>query len=131
MIEGFQRLILVVEDNTGNQFSLKAVLSHFGYSTQVASNGEEALEACAHDSFELILMDCLMPILDGYQTTQQIREIESGLSRHTPIVGVTACALEGDREKCLAAGMDDYIAKPLSLEEFKRVIGRWLPAPAA
>lgn len=124
-------MILVVEDNTGNQLSTKAVLDHLGYKARLVGNGEEALEAAATGAFDLILMDCLMPIMDGYAATQRIRLAEAGKQRRTPIIGVTACALEGDREKCLAAGMDDYCAKPMTVEAFKEVLARWLPTPAA
>jgi CheY-like chemotaxis protein len=120
-------LILVVDDNAGNQYSTKAVLDRLGYLALVVQNGEQALEAYAADEFDLILMDCRMPVMDGYEATSAIRQLEEFTGRHIPIIGITAYALEGDREKCLAVGMDDYITKPLSLDAFKAMLMRWLP----
>ena len=120
-------MILVVDDNTGNQYVAKVVLELFGLQAHVVENGEEALRAAESEQYELILMDCRMPILDGYEATLAIRRAEEIKGKHTPIVGVTACALEGDREKCLAAGMDDYLAKPITVDGFKSMLKRWIP----
>ena len=122
-----KHLILVVDDNAGNQYVAKAVLKRFGYDSHVVANGEEALQAYSRNAYDLILMDCRMPLMDGYEATTAIRELESDSGKRTPIVGVTAFALDGDREKCLAAGMDDYVTKPLSLEIFREVLSHWLP----
>ncbi|MGB0119441.1 MAG: response regulator [Solirubrobacterales bacterium] len=122
--------ILMTEDNEINQFFLSEVLSGKGYSFEIASNGVEALEMLAADdsNFDLVLMDCQMPELDGYDATRQLRlrEVDQDLP-HMPVIAMTAHAMEGDREKCLAAGMDDYLAKPLQVEELDRVLAQWLP----
>jgi CheY-like chemotaxis protein len=121
-------MILVVDDNAGNQYVARAVLERYGYKTRIVANGEEALDAFSVGQYDLILMDCRMPIMDGYEATEAIRKAEEVMGGHIPIIGVTAYAFEGDREKCLEAGMDDYVMKPLTLEGFKNVLTRWLPA---
>ena len=125
--------ILMAEDNEINQFFLSEVLSGKGYSFEVVSNGLEALEMLAREDehFDLVLMDCQMPELDGYDATRQLRhrEVDQGLG-HIPVIAMTAHAMEGDREKCIAAGMDDYIAKPLQMEELDRILSRWLDPEA-
>lgn len=121
-------MILVVDDNTGNQYVAKVVLELFGLQAHVVENGEEALRAASSGQYELILMDCRMPILDGYEATLAIRRAEEAKGKRTPIIGVTACALEGDREKCLAAGMDDYLPKPITVDSFKSMLKRWIPS---
>ncbi|MES2205946.1 MAG: PAS domain S-box protein [Pseudomonadota bacterium] len=105
--------ILLVEDLDANILVATSLLSSFGYEVKVAQNGQEALERLRHENFDLILMDVQMPVMDGYQTTENIRQSEAqqGLKR-IPIIGMTAHALQGDPEKCLNAGMDDYIPKP-------------------
>jgi len=120
--------ILMAEDNEINQFFLSEVLAGKGYSFEVASNGAEALEMLENDDgFDLVLMDCQMPELDGYDATRRLRTREIDENRpHMPVIAMTAHAMEGDREKCLAAGMDDYLAKPLQVEELDRVLGKWL-----
>jgi len=121
--------ILMAEDNEINQFFLSEVLAGKGYSFEVANNGVEALAMLTKEDeeFDLVLMDCQMPELDGYDTTRKLRqlEIDQGLP-HMPVIAMTAHAMEGDREKCLAAGMDDYLAKPLQIEELDEMLGRWL-----
>jgi two-component system sensor histidine kinase/response regulator len=120
--------ILMAEDNEINQFFLSEVLSGKGYTFEVVSNGNEALDMLAGEQeFDLVLMDCQMPELDGYDATRKLRtrEIDESLP-HMPVIAMTAHAMEGDREKCLAAGMDDYLAKPLQIEELDRVLGKWL-----
>ena len=120
--------ILMAEDNEINQFFLSEVLAGKGYSFEVANNGVEALEMIENDGgFDLVLMDCQMPELDGYDATRKLRtrEVDESLP-HIPVIAMTAHAMEGDREKCLAAGMDDYLAKPLQIEELERVLQEWL-----
>jgi CheY-like chemotaxis protein len=119
-------LILVVDDNLSNQYVARVVLEKFGYATHIVDNGEQAIKAAAAEQYELILMDCRMPICDGYEATEAIRAIQARTGKRVPIIGVTACAMEGDREKCLAAGMDDYMTKPLTLEDFKKLLRRWM-----
>jgi len=125
--------ILMAEDNEINQFFLSEVLAGKGYSFEVVSNGLEALEMLGQkdQDFDLVLMDCQMPELDGYDATRRLRtrEVNEELP-HMPVIAMTAHAMEGDREKCLAAGMDDYLAKPLQIEELDRVLGKWLDPEA-
>ena len=96
-----------------------------GYSVDIASNGKEAIEAVKNNTYDLILMDCQLPEMDGYEATKEIRKLE-GNKRHTPIIAMTAHALEGDKEKCLMAGMDDYISKPVRKEKLEEVLKKWL-----
>ena len=102
-----------------------AQLRDLGYQAEVVDNGVEALEALDRQSYHVVLMDCQMPGLDGYQTTRRIWEREAGPNR-LPVVAVTAHAMKGERERCLAAGMDDYLVKPFSGEQLAAVIDRWL-----
>ncbi|WP_286233428.1 response regulator [Thalassotalea sediminis] len=121
--------ILLVEDNRINQAVAKGVLTKLGYKSEVAKHGIEALEMLNNQEikFGLILMDCQMPEMDGYQTTEAIRSGEAGVDyQKIPIVAMTANAMVGDREKCLAAGMDDYIAKPINQEKVQLVLNRFL-----
>lgn len=117
--------ILLVEDNKVNQLVAQHMLTQLGLQVDIRANGKEALEALNEGSYSLILMDCQMPEMDGFEATQRIRNGEAGddyLS--TPIVALTANAMQGDRERCLAAGMDDYISKPVEAEEFKSTLSK-------
>ncbi len=122
-----QPRVLVAEDNSVNQRVAVRLLERLGISADVVSNGREALERLVGHPYELVLMDCQMPELDGFGATAQIRTGE-GAQRHTPIIAMTASAMPGDRERCLAAGMDDYISKPVNGEALATVLARWLPA---
>ena len=123
--------VLIVDDNPVNQMVAVRAVHRLGYDALVVSGGQPALEALAAGSFHLILMDCQMPGMDGYQTTEQIRarEAVSASRAHIPIVAMTANAALGEREKCLAAGMDDYLSKPVRLTLLERTLERWIAAP--
>jgi signal transduction histidine kinase/CheY-like chemotaxis protein len=126
--------VLLVEDNPVNQAVSKAMLEYFGCRTDVAANGREALTALAVTPYDLVLMDCQMPVMDGYEATRVIRQQEAagdGTPRaHIPVVALTAHAMEGDREECLKAGMDDYLSKPFKPEEIDVILGKWLTSPS-
>jgi PAS domain S-box-containing protein len=124
--------ILVAEDNLINQKIIAGLLENLGYEVSVVENGREVLEAVEEQSFAAIFMDCQMPELDGYETTAALREREGsqGLAP-IPIVALTASAIKGDRERCLAVGMNDYIAKPVKKADLITVLLRWLDAPHA
>jgi diguanylate cyclase (GGDEF)-like protein len=118
--------VLVAEDNRTNQMVAAGMLAMNGCECEFASNGREAMEAARRNRFDLILMDCSMPEMDGYEATAHIRNFEEPLGRRTPIVAMTANTQQGDAEKCLAAGMDDYLAKPITLVELRQKLERWL-----
>ncbi|HSB54579.1 MAG TPA: ATP-binding protein [Gemmatimonadales bacterium] len=120
--------ILLVEDTLVNQKVAVSMLKRLGHSVEIAQNGREAVERTAGESFAVVLMDCQMPEMDGFEATRHIREREKGSSRRTPIVAMTAHAMQGDRERCLAGGMDDYIPKPVRREALEAVLQRWLPS---
>jgi CheY-like chemotaxis protein/HPt (histidine-containing phosphotransfer) domain-containing protein len=119
------RPVLVAEDKSVNQLVAVRLLEKLGFRADIASNGREAVEMHARGTYEAIFMDCQMPELDGYQATAEIRRRESG-GRHTPIIAMTAHTLRGDRERCLAAGMDDYIGKPIRTADLADVVTRAL-----
>ncbi len=125
-------LVLIAEDQHVNRLLTERLLERRGHRTVAAGDGREVLEVLSREQPDLVLMDCQMPLLDGYETTREIRERESQLEAgRLPIVAMTASAMEGDRERCLAVGMDDYLAKPLRLEDLDAVLSRWLPAGSA
>lgn len=114
--------VLVAEDNHSNQLVATYMLEHLGYQADVVSNGAEAIEALKREKYDIILMDCQMPEMDGFEVTRVIRASEADSQRHISIIAMTAFALKGDREKCLETGMDDYISKPVTIEVLKSKI---------
>src|SRR4029450_9763688 len=116
--------VLVAEDNSVNQKLGCRLLEKQGCVVEVVDDGSAAVEKTQHFAYDLILMECQMPKMDGFEATAAIRR-EPGLAGRVPIVAVTANAMEGAREKCLAAGMNDYISKPIAVKDLKRVLEQW------
>jgi signal transduction histidine kinase/CheY-like chemotaxis protein len=121
---GAGRRILVAEDDSTNQVVIETILKSKGFEVEIASSGQRVLDLLDDHGCDLILMDCQMPGLDGYQTTARIRAIE-GVHRHTPIIALTAHALPEDRQRCLNAGMDDYLAKPIDILALWQALRKW------
>ncbi len=124
--------VLVAEDNEVNQKVAVRILEKLGYRVEVADDGREALEACSRTRYDAVLMDGQMPGMDGYEVTRTIREREKEKGgERLPIIAMTASAMKGDRERCLEAGMDDYVSKPVTPESLEAALRRWVGAPAA
>ena len=119
-------LVLVAEDSPVNQIVAVRALERCGCRAQVAADGREALRALATRRYDAVLMDCQMPEMDGYEATAQLRRLEQG-AEHTPVIAMTAYAMKGDLEKCLEAGMDDYISKPMRYQALVDTLRRWVP----
>jgi len=123
--------LLVAEDNAVNQRLAKQMLEKRGHTVVVVGNGQEALEALEREAFDLVLMDVQMPLMDGFEATARIREREKSTGTHIPIVAMTAHAMKGDRERCLEAGMDGYVSKPLRSQELFEAVEQWATREAA
>ena len=119
--------VLVAEDNTINQLVATSTLESFGYRAHCVPNGEQAVEAVRTGKFDLVLMDCEMPVMDGFQATEAVRRLEAETGRHIPIIAMTARAMKGDRERCFASGMDGYLSKPVHPPDLAHEIQRLLP----
>ena len=117
--------LLVAEDNPVNQKVASHILKTLGYDCEVVNNGSEALTALSRTTYDLILMDIQMPVMDGFQATAEIRRREGELG-HPIVIAMTAHAMKGDRVMCVAAGMDDYICKPIKRDELRATLMRWL-----
>jgi len=127
-LQRFNAKVLVVDDNNTNRIVAQGILKKFGLYVDLACDGLEALISLESNFYDLVFMDCQMPIMDGYDTTRKIRSPKSKVSNHKiPVVAMTANAMKGDREKCIASGMDDYITKPLEPEKLQEVLEKWLP----
>jgi len=114
--------VLVAEDNIVNQRLAAAFITRRGHDAVVVSNGREAVDTWTREAVDGIFMDVQMPEMDGFEATSRIRDLERGRATHVPIVAMTAHAMSGDRDRCLEAGMDDYVTKPISLREIDRVL---------
>ena len=124
----FNARVLVVEDNLTNQAVALGILKKFGINADLAVNGKEAISPLEQRSYDLVLMDCQMPVLDGYEATRRIRDPKSRVKNHDiPVIAMTANAMAGDRERCIAAGMNDYIGKPVDFTKLSEVLKNWLP----
>ena len=121
--------VLLVEDNIINQKVARLMLERKGCRVDAAANGKEAVEMVERIPYDVVFMDCQMPVMDGYEATQEIRHRETA-GRHVPILAITAHAMQGDREKCLEAGMDDYLSKPLRAESLEQALKKWASVPA-
>lgn len=122
--------VLLAEDNLVNQEVALAMLQNLGLASETVGNGADALELLAREpgTFDLILMDCQMPVMDGFEATARLRQQELFRGNHMPIVALTANAVAGDRERCLDAGMDDYLSKPFTQDQLSNLLSKWLPA---
>jgi CheY-like chemotaxis protein len=117
--------VLVAEDNPVNRVVARSMIEKLGFRVDVVEDGRQAVDAVGKDSYDIVFMDCQMPVMDGYEATQAIRSLE-GDERHTSIVAMTAHAVQGDRDVCLEAGMDDYIPKPVKLIVLEEIFARWV-----
>jgi two-component system sensor histidine kinase/response regulator len=122
--DGHRRRVLVAEDEPVNQIVTAWTLSALGYDADVVADGRQAVEAVSREEYVAVLMDCQMPEMDGYAATAEIRRLEAE-SRRTPIIALTATPRDDCRQACLAAGMDDYLAKPASREDMGAALDRW------
>ncbi|HWD32101.1 ATP-binding protein [Pseudomonas caricapapayae] len=127
--EGQGQRILLVEDNPVNQTVIEAMLRSLGFEVYIAVDGAQAVAQVARQRFAATLMDCRLPIIDGYEATRRIRQLPQAASM--PIIALTANALQGDRERCLSAGMNDYLAKPFKRTDLQQILQRWLPGQSA
>ena len=127
--EALRQATAAAEDNVVNQRVVVRLLEKYGHAVTLAADGRQAVAAHVKVAFDLVLMDVSMPEMDGFEATQVIREREAGTDRRTPIVAMTAHAMKGDRERCLAAGMDDYVSKPVERAELTRVLAWAAGAP--
>ena len=124
--------ILVAEDDDNVRAFVTRALAHMGHEVTEAEDGGIAAEICAEQNgaFDLLLSDIKMPVMDGIAATRQIRQLETGSARRLPIIGMTANAMKGDPEKCLSAGMDDYLSKPINLRDLGDMHKKWIKTEA-
>lgn len=121
-------VVLLVDDNKLNQLVAKGTLKRLNYAVDIVDSGADAVRACAARGYDAVLMDIMMPGMDGLEATARIRAVDEtqGRDRHTPIIGLSARAMEGDREQALAAGLDEYLTKPVREDELKAALERWI-----
>ena len=120
--------LLLAEDNIINQKLMRRLLEKAGHAVTLARTGRAALDALAQSTFDMVLMDVQMPEMDGFEATAAIRAGEQGTGAHTPLIAITAHAMRGDRERCLAAGFDGYVSKPVQFKELFDTIDRFTPS---
>ena len=121
-MDHFSLKLLLVEDNLLNQKLICLTLGKYGFNIDLAENGAKALSMIKDNHYDLILMDIMMPVMDGLETTRIIRESEKNSDKHTPIIGLAANTLDSDRQRCIANGMDEYLVKPFDVSEFLRIL---------
>ena len=124
---GPQLRVLLAEDNPVNQTVAAKMLERSGHGVTIAADGREAVDAFVRQSFDLVLMDIQMPVMDGFEATQAIRDLEKNSGKHTPIIALTAHAIMGYREKCLERGLDDYLSKPMKIADLNAKIAEYFP----
>lgn len=119
--------VLLAEDTEMNRMLVRILLTRMGFEVDEVENGQQAVEALARKRYDLVLMDCMMPVMDGYEATRilRAREAEAGQER-VPVIALTASAIAGDRERCRQAGMDDYLSKPFQVDDFTAIVQRYL-----
>ena len=123
----FEGKVLIVEDNKINQLVAKTMFENLGLNIEIAEDGQEALDCFNRKKYDLIFMDCRMPVMDGYEASSAIRSLEKSKDgSRIPIVALTANAMASDSEKCLAAGMDDFLTKPFSSAQLEKMLFKWL-----
>ena len=122
--------VLIVEDNPINQRVAVILANKLGFVADVANDGSEALDMVRDQFYNLILMDCQMPVMDGFEATRAIRALSTAVSQ-VPIIAVTANVMEGQRDKCLAAGMNDYLPKPINKDVLGKAVDKWIPPDSA
>jgi signal transduction histidine kinase/DNA-binding response OmpR family regulator/HPt (histidine-containing phosphotransfer) domain-containing protein len=127
--EAAGQLILMAEDNITNQNVLRRQLHRLGYAVEIVDDGKQALEVMAQKSFAILLTDCHMPNLDGFELTERIRNAEKGTGNRLPVVAITASAMKEEVDRCYAAGMDDFLSKPVEMQKLKDTVRRWMPKP--
>jgi CheY-like chemotaxis protein len=119
--------ILLVEDDPANQFAFDRLLSKSNHQVEIAENGKEALKLLEEKNYDVVLMDCRMPVMDGYEATAAIRDPASRVrNRAIPVIALTANAMREDRDRCIAAGMNDYLSKPIELPVLLAMLGKWV-----
>lgn len=122
--------VLLAEDNKLNQIVAGGTLQKLGYAVEIVDGGVDAVEACRRSQFDALILDVMMPDMDGYQVAAEVRAMEAAKGvPHAPIIGLSARAMDGDREIALAAGFNDYLTKPLREDELKDALDRWIGAP--
>jgi len=125
--KGCVRILLVDDNHVNQKIALYFIEKKFGYNADVVNNGREAIESLERLDYDLVVMDCQMPEMDGYEATRRIRDETSSVRDHKiPIIAMTANAMKGDRERCLEVGMDDYIDKPINAKKFEHLINRYV-----